>query len=164
MPLSPAELKLVAKLLDIASNEFSNHGCNDFKADRDGDLTPDETAEIAARLNAHPKFGDPNEEHGHGSNGYFVDWMLMRYLALRITEKPETPEAACPHEDHEPEDCGWDEVGDDGERFQHHTGAEIWLTSEDIEGRRWRYKTSGGFVSNDLYSYEQARDLATLIP
>lgn len=28
--LSKAELKLIAELLDMANNEFGNHGCNDY--------------------------------------------------------------------------------------------------------------------------------------
>lgn len=38
--LSPAEKKLMRKLMELASEEFSRHGCNDFHLVRDGGLDP----------------------------------------------------------------------------------------------------------------------------
>ena len=31
MNLTPAEMRLIGRLLDMAANEFGNHGCNDFE-------------------------------------------------------------------------------------------------------------------------------------
>jgi hypothetical protein len=77
MALSPAEQKLAALLLDLAADKFSNHGCNDFHAQRDGKLTDVETEEIRTKL----KGSYPED---YGQNGYFMDWLLMRHLAKRL--------------------------------------------------------------------------------
>jgi hypothetical protein len=155
MDLSRTERKLAAILLDMAADEFGNHGCNDFKALAHG-LTPGEVQEIHTLLEQ----WDP--EHEVRTDDYFMDCILMGYLAARMRAEKSTSDQECQHEDHEPEDCVWEPVGDDGERFVHTSGAEIWLTDADDQGRRWRYKTTSGAVSNGLFSYEQARDLATL--
>ncbi len=46
MTLQPRELKLAAKLLKLASDQFSNHGCNDFDLVIEAGLTPEEAYEV----------------------------------------------------------------------------------------------------------------------
>jgi hypothetical protein len=79
MDLTPAERKIAARLLDLAADEFSNHGCNDFNAKAEG-LTPDEIQEITVKLKAEV------DDDNYGANGYFDDWLLMRHLAKRLRD------------------------------------------------------------------------------
>lgn len=42
LELTQAEVKIFTVLLDRATDEMGNHGCNDFSLSRDGGLTADE--------------------------------------------------------------------------------------------------------------------------
>jgi hypothetical protein len=83
--LSPTEHLLCAKLLGMASEIYSNFGCNDF------DLTefiPDED-ERNMLVQAYCEWnGDPEEYRPASGDGDYrlMDYALMRYLADRITE------------------------------------------------------------------------------
>ena len=79
--MKPYEMKLIAKLLQLAADEFSNHGCNDFRVDEL--LTEEEMIEL---FNAtHDKdnqldaYRYPDRAMKRGD-----DWVLMQYLAERI--------------------------------------------------------------------------------
>jgi hypothetical protein len=69
--MSPALLRLAAELLDLAADQFSNHGCNDFGMT--GRFTADERAEIAALMSG----GRSADE----LTDYAEDWLLMRATA-----------------------------------------------------------------------------------
>ena len=75
--MTALERKLVAKMLTLASAEFSNHGCNDFHLLRDGGLTALEAAEVREALvrdgAVESVFGDCTQ-----------DWLLMAWLAERV--------------------------------------------------------------------------------
>lgn len=47
--IDPADVRLLVVLLDIASDEFCNHGCNDFNLVRDGGLSSQEVPGVVAR-------------------------------------------------------------------------------------------------------------------
>lgn len=85
-PLLPHELKLIAQLLDMASDSFGNHICNDFDLPdtqrsrdmlvamhkwNDKSLTDDSEEIIEVRARKKP---------------YTMDWFLMDYLAHRVRE------------------------------------------------------------------------------
>jgi hypothetical protein len=81
--LKPYEIKLAATLLDMAADEFGNHGCNDF--DLFKHLPPDEAAEFAVAANE----GDDVYASAYARQNprYAVpDWQAMRYLAKRLRE------------------------------------------------------------------------------
>lgn len=75
--MTPAEKKLAGKLLRMASEEFGNHGCNDFDLVEDGKLTAKE-ADVFMKA-FHTWNGTPDEyEPGDTSLG---DFIVMDVLA-----------------------------------------------------------------------------------
>lgn len=73
--LSPTHIFLAAQLLDIAGNEFANHGCNDFE------LPDFMSADNRRALDVeyHAWNGDPEE--GGDDSRYSNDSALMSFLA-----------------------------------------------------------------------------------
>jgi hypothetical protein len=92
MNLSPHEIKLIAKLLEIASDKFSNHGCNDFKLTEEAELTPEESYEINR---AYVEWSDPNwkedysEDHLRGEYAIAGDDGPMAYMSARLSAQLE---------------------------------------------------------------------------
>lgn len=78
----PLELqfKLARKLLGMARNEFSNHGCNDFDLVGEGGLTVEEAA-LVQQLTA-----EVGEEPREGT--LTMDWLLMGYLSRTLGDTP----------------------------------------------------------------------------
>ena len=82
MSLSNLELKLISELLEMASSEFSNHGCNDFVLD-----ATDENKDLICKIIE--ENGDSEwEEHAADVRSkkdkiYFYDWWLMSYFARK---------------------------------------------------------------------------------
>jgi hypothetical protein len=77
MDLSNEQLTILAELLDIASDEFCNHGCNDF----DIKNTP-ENVEMIKHM-----YGEDEAEdflEGQGNEICTNDWMLMDYFKRKI--------------------------------------------------------------------------------
>jgi hypothetical protein len=58
-PLGEEEREILVRLLDLAADEFANHGCNDFELEE-------------------------GLQRPKGPKIYAEDWILMRYLAHRI--------------------------------------------------------------------------------
>ena len=50
-PLTQIEIKLIANLLEMASEEFGNHGCNDFNLIQDGGLSKNEAIKLNKKMN-----------------------------------------------------------------------------------------------------------------
>jgi hypothetical protein len=78
--LTPAECRLAAALLNLAADEFSNHGCNDFRLRSDGGLDDEEARVVVADLNAsmHPL------DAARPDADCLQDSMLMRHLAKKL--------------------------------------------------------------------------------
>jgi len=76
------EDKLAAALLDLASEQFSNHGCNDFRISEHVDMTADEMR--ALDLAMHVWNGDPHEHDPNADHDYQSDFFLMSYLAAKL--------------------------------------------------------------------------------
>jgi len=70
------ERKVLARLLDIAAEQFSNNGCNDFEL-----LNTPESAALVKE-----SYGDPEWERPSGAVIYASDWALMRLFADRFKE------------------------------------------------------------------------------
>jgi hypothetical protein len=79
MNLTKDERKLVAALLRLASDEYSNHGCNDF------DLRDHGLEHMAEELN---ELEWPDEEDRPVSISPVVsDWLMMSRLADKLEEE-----------------------------------------------------------------------------
>ena len=79
-PLNKAELELISQLLELASNDFENHGCNDF------DLK--NTQENRFLMLEYEKDNNPNAPDDirfddDGQVIYGNDSALMSYMAER---------------------------------------------------------------------------------
>ena len=83
MALTHLEAKVIARLLSMASDEFSNNCCNDLKL-ADLGLNPDEVKELEQSLNtANFDASDPDVKICNA--GMTCDWMVMDYMANRIS-------------------------------------------------------------------------------
>lgn len=72
-----AQLKVLARVLGTAADEFSNHGCNDFDLSKQG-LTPEELASFKEGFTQYMQNDDPEYEGRSGN--YVQDDCVMRYL------------------------------------------------------------------------------------
>lgn len=74
-------LKLASELLELASTEFSYHGCNDLDKSLLGLLSEDEKIQL---LNDYHKFNNdisfPNRFES------LPDWALMSFIAHKLKE------------------------------------------------------------------------------
>jgi hypothetical protein len=84
--LTKAELALISQLLQEASDEFSNHGCNDFTLP----ATEENKAIVAEMYRSCLGKEDADEEMEELENEkdelFINDWMLMDYLANRCKQ------------------------------------------------------------------------------
>ena len=89
--MTTAERRLTAAVLRLASEQFSNHGCNDFDLT---ELVPDQDERDALVRAYHKWNGDlaEMEENGwleqSGSPDYrLMDFMVMDFMAARLEEE-----------------------------------------------------------------------------
>lgn len=75
--MNRAQLKILAKILHLAANEFSNHGCNDFDLAQQG-LTPEELESFKVGFTGYMRSDCPEYEGGFGN--YVQNDCVMRYL------------------------------------------------------------------------------------
>jgi len=83
--LTKAELKLAAYLLDLASEEFGNHGCNDLDLVKEAGLDPEDSFVLRKDLTAYSGDEVVEEEHNH----HTLDAVMMEYLAHRMKAESE---------------------------------------------------------------------------
>jgi hypothetical protein len=82
--MTNSEKILIIKLLDMAAQEFSNHGCNDFKLSH---WIPD-LQERRNLIKAYHKHNGTPEEFDPNSNyEYFPDFALMLFMASKLDEE-----------------------------------------------------------------------------
>lgn len=74
--------KLAAKMLELASDEFSSHGCNDFDLVKDGDMTREEADQFMEYVHVCLAKDDPEYERTKGHVTY--DWLVMSLLAKEL--------------------------------------------------------------------------------
>ncbi len=78
--LSDNETAIVAELLELAADQFSHHGCNDFKI-----ANTDENWKLWLKaLND----DDPPQRPRPDQPIYAMDWLLMRYLSKKLKDTP----------------------------------------------------------------------------
>lgn len=90
--LTPAEARMAATLLDLASDAFSNNTCNDLWMDD----TPENRAMIASmQIHMDPSDTDV-EEVAPQSDGRLIttDWCMMVYLSGRLKVQSQRSERA----------------------------------------------------------------------
>lgn len=76
-------VKLISKLLEMASYQFSNHGCNDLYEDFWDGVSEDEKQNLYKEF--HDWNGDP-EDYNPSQIGYLGDSHLMRYFSEKVLE------------------------------------------------------------------------------
>lgn len=81
--MNTAERKLAAALLRMASETYSNHGCNDLDLIADCGLTEAEGKRIARTLSKQIKADDPAYD-GPGDPHCCMDWMVMQMIADKL--------------------------------------------------------------------------------
>jgi hypothetical protein len=89
MTLQPRELKLAAKLLELAADQFASHGCNDFDLVQEAGLTPEQAYEINK---AYAQWNGDAEEWIEDELRYpeaLGDSSLMRWLSTRMKQELE---------------------------------------------------------------------------
>ena len=77
------ELSLTAKLLDLASNQFSRHGCNDLSESVYEGWSIEDKKKFVREY--HEWNGDPEEFDEDFL--YLPDYAIMRFLAHKIKAK-----------------------------------------------------------------------------
>lgn len=90
MSLKPYELKLIAKLLELASDKFANHGCNDYNLVKEAGLTLEEAIAInQGCADFYGLLGYLNHDEVHSSDAVGGDSGTMSYLASRLKDESE---------------------------------------------------------------------------
>ena len=79
-PITKSEMIMAADLLEMASDCFSNNGCNDFS------LTPyyNEEELIAFDKEMHDWNGDPEEHDPDCVDDIGYDWLMMTVMAQKL--------------------------------------------------------------------------------
>jgi len=79
--MTKKELLLISHLLEIASDEFGNHGCNDFKL---SDFFSEEEC-VKFDKEYHEWNGDPDEHDSqYARSGWFQDYAVMSYYSHKL--------------------------------------------------------------------------------
>lgn len=74
-PIHPVDARIAAQMLNLAADQFGNHGCNDFELPN----TP-ENMEFIKRVIAWSDYPE-DEPHLHADQILTMDWEVMRYCA-----------------------------------------------------------------------------------
>ncbi len=78
------EYKIVADLLNMASNEFSNHGCNDYEIPYTKETV--DLIEQAHKWNCNDNPSEPFELQTDGKTIQVMDYFLMSFFAHLFEE------------------------------------------------------------------------------
>lgn len=85
LQLTDTEARILALLLKMASNEFSNHGCNDFDIRSELKLNAQDAQSVALELRASlAETQCCEEEDRESTSPYFLDWFLMEHFRVRV--------------------------------------------------------------------------------
>lgn len=82
--MNKKERLLAAHLLEMASDQFCNHGCNDLNLKKLG-WTTEERRNLMQRM--HESNGDPEEFDPSYDYEYFTDHWVMSFLADKLEEE-----------------------------------------------------------------------------
>jgi hypothetical protein len=88
MTLQPHELKLAAELLELAADQFSNHGCNDFDLVTEAGLTLEQAYEVNK---AYVEWIGEAEQYEDSelrtTEAWCGDSGIMRWLSARMKQE-----------------------------------------------------------------------------
>ena len=79
--MTKKQLLLAAKMLELASDQFTNHGCNDVEESIFNDWTLEEKEEFAKEY-----FEWNGDEHENRNHLHIGDSEIMSFLAAKLTE------------------------------------------------------------------------------
>ncbi len=82
--LTPNNRKLISALLELASDQFSNHGCNDFDL---AAILPNVEDRRELMRKYHEHNGDPEEFDPEWDYEYVQDDALMGYFSVMLAEE-----------------------------------------------------------------------------
>lgn len=82
MAFTKAERKIISKLLDMASDEFSNNGCNDFDPVEQKLISKAEWKVLSEKMS----LANSGEIEEGCEEQCKLDWWLMSYFSDRILE------------------------------------------------------------------------------
>lgn len=80
--LTDTEVKILADLLEMAHQEFSNHGCNDYPLEN-----TDENWELIQNVDKNVCDEPTYESRPTDKKLYGTDWILMIYFQNKINGK-----------------------------------------------------------------------------
>ena len=80
--LSSAERKILAALIDLASETLSNEGCNDFDPVKLKLASKEEWEELRDKIQDSGVFGDEDDE-----DFFAMDYLLLDYFSMRLKGK-----------------------------------------------------------------------------
>lgn len=81
LTMSVVEARALRRLLELAGDEFSNHGCNDFSVKSELNGTAEDGK---ALLRAMAASGAADEEQLSDSGEYLYDWQLFRHFEVCV--------------------------------------------------------------------------------
>jgi hypothetical protein len=84
--MTEAEAVLAANLLELASDKFSNHGCNDLELPNDDEHW---AIVVAAHAWGGTRLVDMPDRPPNGRQIVTYDWLVMSYLAHRLAPEVE---------------------------------------------------------------------------
>lgn len=87
MILNDTDRRLISKLLEMASDTYSNHGCNDFNVAEEAGFTKKENARLREGLTNWSGDDDLSEDLDDTDH---IDWMLMGYYADKLKNNGRT--------------------------------------------------------------------------
>ena len=82
--MNKKEKLLAAHLLEEASHQFANHGCNDLNMEALG-WNVEERRDLMQRM--HEDNGDPEEFDPSCDYKYNYDWWVMSFLAKQLAKE-----------------------------------------------------------------------------
>lgn len=83
--MTNTEKKLAAHLLEEASCEYANHGCNDFDLSQ---FIPDLSERNALVLEIYGEDAADFREVKEGESDYRIpDWLIMSHLAMKLNKE-----------------------------------------------------------------------------
>lgn len=80
--MTPKENKLAIQMLKLASNAFSNYGCNDVDESVYKDWTKQERIDFVKQF--HEYNGNPEDFDSEKLD--IPDWLLMDFMAYKLTK------------------------------------------------------------------------------
>lgn len=88
LELTTLEAKMLEHLLDIAGNEFSNHGCNDFNLQEELKLSKKDAIDLNKAITKEmvAKGMSDKDALELADSAYMMDWLLFAYFERKVQD------------------------------------------------------------------------------